>query len=156
MTHFIYPLCHLSSNFSNLNLALLNIDIAKLNASIMASSSSKYTQNLNKKFESNAKCIVSSQFYYKSLTCKSSVDRLGGDTCSHVCPHIWFNEARTNIGLSPIMRFLNENDSLAYFAILVELSSGLSFIVGLFKTLNFPSLLVGFFRVQGMTYLPTP
>ena len=30
----------------------------------------------------------------------------------------WLNEARTNIGLSPTMGFLNENNSLAYFAIL--------------------------------------
>ena len=32
------------------------------------------------------------------------------------------------------MGFSNENDSLAYFAILGELSSGLSFTVGFFKT----------------------
>ena len=31
------------------------------------------------------------------------------------------------------MSFLNENDSLAYFAVLEELSSGLSFPVGFFK-----------------------
>ena len=42
------------------------------------------------------------------------------------------------------MDFLNENDGLAYFAILGELSSGLSFTVGFFKILNFLSLLVGF------------
>ena len=54
------------------------------------------------------------------------------------------------------MGFLNENDSLAYFAILGELSSGLSFNVGFFKTLSFLSLLVGFFRGQGRTYLETP
>ena len=42
------------------------------------------------------------------------------------------------------MGFLNENDSLAYFAILGELSSTLSFIVGFFKTLSFLSLLVCF------------
>ena len=39
----------------------------------------------------------------------------------------WFNEARTNRGLSPTMGLLNVDDSLAYFAILGELSSGLSF-----------------------------
>ena len=44
------------------------------------------------------------------------------------------------------MGFLNENDSAVYFAILGELSSGLPFIVGFFKTLNLVSLLVGFFR----------
>ena len=32
------------------------------------------------------------------------------------------------------MGFMNENDSLAYFAIFEELSSGLSFAVGFFKT----------------------
>ena len=46
------------------------------------------------------------------------------------------------------MGFLNENDSLAYFAILGELSSGLSFTVGFFKALSFLSLLVGFFWVE--------
>ena len=70
-------------------------------------------------------------------------------------PRLGLNEARTNIGLSPAMGFLNENDSLAYFAILRELSSGLSLTVGFFKTLNFLSLLVGFFRGQGRTYLAT-
>ena len=44
------------------------------------------------------------------------------------------NEARTNIGLSPTLVFLNENNSLAYFAILGELSSGLYFSVGFFQT----------------------
>ena len=42
------------------------------------------------------------------------------------------------------MGFLNENEGLACFAILEELSSGLSFTVGFFKTLTFLSLLVGF------------
>ena len=49
-----------------------------------------------------------------------------------VCPQTWLNEARTNIGLSTTM---NEHDGLAYFAILGELSSGLSFTVGFFKTI---------------------
>ena len=35
---------------------------------------------------------------------------------------------------------MNEHDNLAYFASLGELLSGLSFTVGFFKTLNFPSL----------------
>ena len=35
--------------------------------------------------------------------------------------------------LSPTMGFLNENDSLAYYAILGELSPGLSFTIGFFK-----------------------
>ena len=56
------------------------------------------------------------------------------NSCSYVSPQTWLNKARTNIGLSPTMGFLNENDSLAYFAILGELSSGPSFIVGFFKT----------------------
>ena len=42
------------------------------------------------------------------------------------------------------MSFFNENVSLAYFAILGELLSGLSFTVGFFKTLSFLSSLVGF------------
>ena len=44
------------------------------------------------------------------------------------------NEARTNIGLSPTTGLSNENDSLAYFAILGGLLSRLSFTVGFFKT----------------------
>ena len=71
-------------------------------------------------------------------------------------PVTWLNEARTNIGLSSTMGFLNENDSLDYFASLEELSSGISFTVGFLKTLSFLSLLVGFFRGQGRTYLATP
>ena len=66
------------------------------------------------------------------------------------------NEAKTTIGLPLTMGFLNENNSLAYFAIFGELLSGLSFTVGFFKTLSFLSLSVGFFRKQGMTYLATP
>ena len=46
------------------------------------------------------------------------------------CPQTWLNEARTNMGLSLTMDFLKENDRLAYFKILGELSSGLSFTVG--------------------------
>ena len=61
------------------------------------------------------------------------VDRLCRDTCSYVCPQTWLNETRTNIGLSPTIGFLNEDDSSAYFEIL-ELSSGLSFTVGFFMT----------------------
>ena len=62
------------------------------------------------------------------------MDRLHRDKCSYVCPQTWLNEVSTWIRLSPTMGFLNENDSLAYFAILGELSSGLSFTVGFFKT----------------------
>ena len=42
----------------------------------------------------------------------------------------WLNEAEATIGLSPIMGLLNENESLVYFAVLGELSSGLSLTVG--------------------------
>ena len=44
-----------------------------------------------------------------------------------VCPQTWLNEARTSIGLSPTLGFLNETDTygLIYFEILRELSSGL-------------------------------
>ena len=72
------------------------------------------------------------------------MDRLCGDTCSYVCPQTWLNEAKTNIGMSPTMGFLNENVSLAYFAILGELSSGLPFIVGFFKTYVFSHHKLGF------------
>ena len=44
------------------------------------------------------------------------------------------------------MGILNENDSLAYFAIFRELLSGLSFTVGLFKPFSFLTLLVGLFQ----------
>ena len=71
-------------------------------------------------------------------------------------PDLANNVARTNIGLSPTMGFLNENDCFAYFAISGELSSGLSFTVGFFKTFSFLSLLVGFFKGQRRRYLTTP
>ena len=74
------------------------------------------------------------------------MDRLCGNACYYVCPQTWLNEASTSTGLSPTMGGLNENGSLVYFAVLGELSSGLSFTVGFFKTLGFLSLLVGFFR----------
>ena len=59
------------------------------------------------------------------------------DICSYACPQTWLNEARTNMNLSSTMGFLNENDSLAHFAILGELSSLLLFTVGIFKTFKF-------------------
>ena len=67
------------------------------------------------------------------------VDRLCWETCSYFCPQTWLDEieGRTNIDLSPAMGFLNENDSLTYFAILGELLSGLSFTVGFFQDLKF-------------------
>ena len=51
-----------------------------------------------------------------------------------VCQQTWLNEARTNIGLSTTIGFLNDNDSLVYFAIFGELPSDLSFTVVFFKT----------------------
>ena len=42
------------------------------------------------------------------------------------------------------MGFLNENDSLAYFKIFGEFSSGLFFTVSVYRILSFLSLLVGF------------
>ena len=58
--------------------------------------------------------------------------------------------------LSPTMGFFNENDSLAYSAILERIVVRSVFTVGFFKTLSFLSLLVGFFRGQGRTYISTP
>ena len=74
------------------------------------------------------------------------VDRLCGDTYFYVCLQTWFNEARTNIGMSPTMEFLNENDSLAYYAILGELSSGLSLTVGFFQDVWFSLIISGLFQ----------
>ena len=64
------------------------------------------------------------------------MDRLCWDTCSYVCPETWLNDARANICLSKTMGFLDENDSLAYFVILGELSSGLSSTVSFFMTIS--------------------
>ena len=44
------------------------------------------------------------------------------------------------------MGFLNENDSLAYFAILEELSSGLSFNPGIFQDFWFSLIISGLFQ----------
>ena len=84
------------------------------------------------------------------------MDRLLGDTGSYVCSQTCLNEAKTNIGLSSTMGFLNESDSLAYFSIFGESSSGISFTAGFFKPLSFLSSLVGFFRGQEKTSLATP
>ena len=54
-----------------------------------------------------------------------------------------------NIGLSPAVGFSNKNDSLAYFAILGELSSGLSFTVGFSKTMNISLIISLLFRGGG-------
>ena len=69
------------------------------------------------------------------------VNRLCGDTRSYVCPQIWLNEARANIGLSPAKGFLNENDSSAYFAIFGRIVVRYVFYCGLFQDFKF-SLIV--------------
>ena len=68
------------------------------------------------------------------------------DTCSYVCPQTWLNKARAQIGLSSTMGFLNENDSQTYFAILRELSSGLSFTGGLFLYFKFSLIITWLFQ----------
>ena len=78
-------------------------------------------------------CFKLSQLGYYVYSCHARLDRLWGNTYFHVCPQTCLNEARTNIGLSLTMGFLNENDCLAYFAILGELLSGLSFTVGFLR-----------------------
>ena len=60
-----------------------------------------------------------------------------------------FNESRTNIGLSPTMGFLNENDSLAYFCNLGRLVVRSVFYCGLagfFKTLKFSLIISSLFQ----------
>ena len=64
----------------------------------------------------------------------------------HIFPCLPPDLARTNICLFPTMGFLNVNDSVAYFAILGELSSGLSFIVGFFKTFTFSLIISWLFQ----------
>ena len=54
------------------------------------------------------------------------------------------------------MGFLNENDSLAYYAVLGELLPGLSLTIGFFKAFDFLLLSVGFIEGPGRTYLTTP
>ena len=83
---------------------------------------------------------------------ESRVDRLCADTSFYICPQTWLNEARTNRYVPPTMAFLNEKDSLAYSAMLGELSSGLSFTIGFFKTFKF-SLIISW---RGRTYLTAP
>ena len=56
------------------------------------------------------------------------------------------NKARTNMGLSPTMGFLNENDNLAYFAILGNCRQVCLLLWAFFKTSSFLSLIVGFFQ----------
>ena len=55
------------------------------------------------------------------------------------------------------MGFLNENDCLVYFAILGELSPGLSFAMyGLCQDFEFSLIISWLFQGQGRTYLATP
>ena len=75
------------------------------------------------------------------------------DTYSYVCPQTWLNEAKTKIGLSSIMGFLSENNSLPYFAVLGELLSGLSFTVFLFKTFKF-SLIMSWLFQEARKHIP--
>ena len=65
---------------------------------------------------------------------------------SYAGAHVPMLVPRTNIGLSPTMGFLTENDSLAYFEI---------FSRGLSKTFDFLLILVGFSRGPGRLYLAT-
>ena len=65
------------------------------------------------------------------------VDRLCGDTCSYVCHQTWLNESRTNIGLSPTMGFLNENDCLELFCNFGKIVVRSVFCCGLFEDLKF-------------------
>ena len=51
-----------------------------------------------------------------------------------------------NIGLPQLWGFLSENDSLVYFAILEELSSGLSFTVGFIKTIKLSLIISWLFQ----------
>ena len=71
-----------------------------------------------------------------------------------LCLQTWLNKARTNICLSTTMGFLNENNSLAYFEILGELSSGLSLTVGFCKTW-FSLIISRLFQGPGKTFLAT-
>ena len=58
----------------------------------------------------------------------------------------WLNDVKTNIGLSPTIGFLNENDSLAYFESWQEWSSCLSFTVGFLKTFKFSLIISWLFQ----------
>ena len=58
----------------------------------------------------------------------------------------WLNEARTYIGLSPTMGFSNENDSLAYFAILGRIVVRSVFNCRLFQNCWFSLVISGLFQ----------
>ena len=68
------------------------------------------------------------------------MDRLRRDTCPYVCPQTGLNKAQTNIALSQIMGFFNENMTWVFFVYFGQLLSGLSLIVGFFK--NFEIVIV--------------
>ena len=67
-----------------------------------------------------------------------------GDACFYVYLQTWLHP-KTN---SPTMSFLNENDSLAYFEIIVRSVFNRGLFQGLF---DFSSSLVGFFGGPGST-----
>ena len=71
------------------------------------------------------------------------MDRLRRYTCSYVGSQTWLNDARTNIGLSQTMGFLNENDSLAYFANFGRIFVRSVINCGLFQDIKF-SLIISF------------
>ena len=64
-------------------------------------------------------------------------------------PRLGLIKAGHTLGLSPAMGFLNENDSFAYFA-------NFEGVVGIFKTFDFLSILVGFLEGPVGTFLATP
>ena len=68
----------------------------------------------------------------------------------------WLNKVRTNIGLSPTICFLNENDSLAFLKVGKNCHHVYLLLWAFLRLLSSLSLLAGFFRGQGRTYLATP
>ena len=68
--------------------------------------------------------------------------------------HVPMFVPRLGKGLSPTMGFLDENENLAYFAILGDLSSDLSFLWA-FQDFKFSPIISWLFQGQGRTYLAT-
>ena len=73
----------------------------------------------------------------------AKINYVGTHARSHASLQTWLNLARTNIGLSQTMGFLNKNDSSADLAILGELSSGLSLTVAFRLSLSIGGLFQG-------------
>ena len=95
-------------------------------------------------------------FYWKS-------PGLCRDTCPYFGPQTWLNEARTNIGLSPTMFFFLMKMTVWLISNFGRTVVRSVFYYGLFKTLSFLSLSVGFLRGkrwggegQGRTYFQHP